>query len=83
MEEYLRETPSIDYMNPLIQDNVQELINQSEDEMDYIKRCYLFVRDEISHSWDIKTDVVSRTASEVLEKKLESDGQNHVFLQHC
>ncbi len=56
-------------MNPLIQDNVQELINQSEDEMDYIKRCYLFVRDEISHSWDIKTDVVSRTASEVLENK--------------
>ena len=30
MEEYLIETPSIDYMNPLIQDNVRELISQSE-----------------------------------------------------
>ena len=69
MEEYLMETPSIDYMNPLIQDNVQELINQSEDDLDYIKRCYLFVRDEISHSWDIKADVVSRTASDVLKNK--------------
>ncbi|WP_295115651.1 transglutaminase family protein [uncultured Methanobrevibacter sp.] len=69
MEEYLMETPSIDYMNPLIQDKVQELIPQSEDEMDYIKRCYIFVRDEISHSWDIKTEVVSRTASEVLKNK--------------
>ena len=69
MEEYLMETPSIDYRNHLIQDKVQELINQSEDELDYIKRCYIFVRDEISHSWDIKTDVVSRTASEVLENK--------------
>ena len=50
MEEYLMETPSIDYRNHLIQDKVQELINQSEDELDYIKRCYIFVRDEISHS---------------------------------
>ena len=69
MEEYLMETPSIDYMNPLFQDKVRELMNQSEDNLDYIKRCYIFVRDEISHSWDIKTDVVSRTASEVLENK--------------
>ena len=50
MEEYLMETPSIDYRNHLIQDKVQELITQSEDELDYIKRCYIFVRDEISHS---------------------------------
>ena len=69
MEEYLSETPSIDYRNPLIQDKVQELMNQSEDDLDYIKRCYIFVRDEISHSWDIKEDVVSRTASEVLKNK--------------
>ena len=69
MKEYLMETPSIDYMNPLIQDKVRELMSQSEDNLDYIKRCYLFVRDEISHSWDIKTDVVSKTANEVLENK--------------
>ena len=60
MEEYLMETPSIDYMNPLIQDNVRELMNQSKDNLDYIKRSYIFVRDEIPHSWDIKTDVVSK-----------------------
>ena len=34
------ETPSIDYMNPLIHDKVQELMNQSEDNLDYIKLCY-------------------------------------------
>ena len=56
-------------MHPFIQNKVQELINQSEDNLDYIKRCYIFVRDEISHSWDIKTDLVSKTASEVLENK--------------
>ena len=69
MEEYLMETPSIDYMNPLFQDKVRELISQSEGNLDYIKRCYLFVRVEISHSWDIKTDVVSGTASDVLVNK--------------
>ena len=37
--------------------------------LDYIKRGYIFVRDEIPHSWDIKTDVVSRTASDVLKNK--------------
>lgn len=69
MEDYLMETQSIDYMNPLIQDKVRELMDKSENQLDYIKRCYMFVRDEISHSWDIKTDVVSRTASDVLENK--------------
>jgi len=69
MEEYLMETPSIDYMNHFIQDKVRELMNQSEDNLDYIKRCYIFVRDAISHSWDIKTDMVLRTASAVLENK--------------
>ena len=69
MEDYLIETPSIDYMNPLIRDKVRELMDQSEDDLDYIKRSYIFVRDEIPHSWDIKTEVVSRTASDVLKNK--------------
>ena len=63
------ETPSIDYMDFHIQDKVHELLNQSENDLDYIKRSYIFVRDEIPHSWDIKTKVVSKTASEVLENK--------------
>ena len=69
MEEYLSETPSIDYMNSHIQGKVRELRNQSENEIDYIKRCYVFVRDEIPHSWDIGADMVSKTASEVLVNK--------------
>ena len=69
MEDYLIETPSIDYVNFHIQERVQELKNQSDDNLDYIKRCYILVRDEIPHSWDIKTEVVSRTASDVLKNK--------------
>ena len=39
MENYLKETPSIDYVNPLIQDKVWELMSQSEDNLDYIHLC--------------------------------------------
>ena len=69
MKEHLIETPSIDYMNPIIQEKVQELRNQSSDDLDYIKQSYLFVKDEIPHSWDIGTNIVSKTASEVLINK--------------
>ena len=69
MEKYLMETPSIDYMDPFIQNKVRELMSQSEDNLDYMKRCYMFVRDEIPHSWDIETNIVSKTASDVLKNK--------------
>ena len=69
MDNYLIETQSIDYMNSDIQDMIQKLINQSVDEIDYIKRCYIFVRDEIPHSWDIETNIISKTASDVLKNK--------------
>ena len=69
MKEYLIETPSIDYMNPIIQEKVQELKNQSSDDLNYIEQSYLFVRDEIPHSWDIGTNIVSKTASEALKNK--------------
>lgn len=66
MQEYLIETQSIDYMNPHIQSKVRELKGKSSDDADYIKRSFMFVRDEIPHSWDIGADIVSKTASDVL-----------------
>ncbi len=69
MEEYLIETHSIDYNNPIIRVKVQELKNQSKDKEDYIKRAYFFVRDEIPHSWDIGVNTVLKTASDVLKNK--------------
>jgi transglutaminase-like putative cysteine protease len=69
MKEYLAQTKSIDYMDPHIQEKVQELKESSCDDLDYIKRSYIFVRDEIPHSWDIQTNIVSRTASETLINK--------------
>ena len=69
-------------MNFHIQEKVRELKSQSDDNLDYIKRSYMFVRDEIPYSWDIKTDVVSRTAVMCLKIKQAYAGQNHAFSQH-
>ena len=43
------------------------MIGESKDKLDYIKRSYCFVRDEISHSWDAGETIVSITASDVLK----------------
>ena len=68
-ELYLASTESIDYKHPLVQEKVAELRKTADSSLDYIKRAYEFVRDEIPHSWDIGTEVVSRKASDVLRNK--------------
>ena len=67
--EYLASTDCIDVNNPVIQDKAMQLKEISESRIDYIKRAYEYVRDEIPHSWDIKSEIVSRKASEVLINK--------------
>ena len=62
MNEFLLETESIDYNNPIILEKVLELKKQSSDKLDYIENSYYFVRDEIPHSWDINSRIVSKNA---------------------
>ena len=68
-EEYLAETKTIDYRARIIQEKVLKLRYGAESTIDYIVKAYEFVRDEIPHSWDIQSTIVSRKASEVLENK--------------
>ena len=65
-KEYLEETETIDYNNLIIQEKVNDLKQISRSQLNYIENAYEFVRDEIPHSWDIKSEIVSRRASEVL-----------------
>ena len=66
---YLTETKTIDYGNPIIQEKVSRLKASTSSKIEYIERAYEFVRDQIPHSWDIKSPIVSRKASEVLKNK--------------
>lgn len=65
-KKYLEETETIDYSHPIIQEKVKELRNNSPSQLNYIENAYKFVRDVIPHSWDIRSEVLSRKASEVL-----------------
>src|SRR5574344_3110482 len=69
MNDSLIKTQSIDYNDENIQKKVGHLKELSSDDIDYIERCFMFVRDEIPHSWDIGAEIVSKKASEVLINK--------------
>ena len=69
MDAFLKITPSINYDAPLVAAKADELRRSAADERDYIRRAYLFVRDEIPHSWDIGNPVVSKNAEEVLQNR--------------
>ncbi|WP_239616896.1 transglutaminase-like domain-containing protein [Cohnella mopanensis] len=70
MQDYLNELEEVDFRNPNIQLKMHELLDKKPlSEMEYIRKAYEFVRDEISHSWDILSTRVTRTASEALEHK--------------
>lgn len=66
-EDYLTCDEIVDFDNPKICRLSQSLFEQSNGELDFIKRAYEFVRDEISHSADADKDDVTCSASEVLE----------------
>jgi transglutaminase-like putative cysteine protease len=65
-DDYLAENEEIDYSQPSIQEKAAELYNRSLTEMDFIKNTFEFVRDRISHSWDIGSSRVTCKASEVI-----------------
>ena len=68
-EEYLAETKTRDHRASIIREKAGELSADAGSAMAYVRRAYEFVRDEIPHSWDIRSTIVSRRASEVLENR--------------
>lgn len=67
LEDYLKESLYVNYSDNAVVDKSESLYRLSENEVDYIEKAFLFVRDVIDHSWDIQSHRVTRAASEVLE----------------
>ena len=67
MDEYLKHDNVIDYDNEAITELADSLFKKANNECDFIKAAYEFVRDNISHSADINEDIITCTASEVLK----------------
>ena len=67
MEKYLEADDIINYESEAIIQLADTLYEKSENEQEYIKSAYEFVRDSISHSADIGENLITCTATEVLE----------------
>ena len=67
IDEYLKHDDVIDYENEAITELADTLFQKANNDFNFIKIAYEFVRDNISHSADINEDVITCTASEVLK----------------
>ena len=69
LNDYLVESKEVNYNNPIIQQKVTNLFTPSHTEIEKVEIAFEFVRDEISHSWDIQSKRVTCKASDVLTYK--------------
>lgn len=67
MDDYLKSDDVIDYEKQSIAQLADMLFQKSTGEIEFIKAAYEFVRDNISHSADIKEDIITCSASQVME----------------
>ncbi|MFR3685716.1 MAG: transglutaminase-like domain-containing protein [Enterococcus sp.] len=65
-KDYLQDLPEICLYDPLLKKLSQKLFYNTKDEIEAIQTAFLYVRDQIDHSWDIQTDEVTKTSVEVL-----------------
>lgn len=69
ISDYLLELPEVDYSNQIIQEKIGVIFDSSQHDIEKANIAFQFVRDEISHSWDIQGTRVTCLASEVLNHK--------------
>ena len=69
LSSYLLVDKYVDFDKKIIQDKAKKLFSGNFHEIQKVKIAFEYVRDEISHSWDIQSERVTRTASEVLKYK--------------
>lgn len=66
MKRFLVASKYIDWDNPAVLSTAAELASGCDAAEEVAERCFLFVRDQIKHSWDYQLNPVTCKASEVL-----------------
>ena len=66
--EYLEKTKYVDYDDPDVSRVAERLKAESADELSLVENTFLFVRDEIKHSWDAQDKRVTVSASDTLRE---------------
>ncbi len=66
LRRYLKSSEIIDWHTPAVSAKARELAAGCTTDRGIAERCFLFVRDEIFHSWDHRMNPVTLRASDVL-----------------
>jgi transglutaminase-like putative cysteine protease len=67
LEDYLAELDTVNYSHPAVQDALSQLAPAPTDpDTERARKAFVFVRDQIHHSWDIQSTRVTCRASDVL-----------------
>lgn len=69
MSFYLKSDEIVDFNDNAIKQLSKTIISSAENETDFVRRAYEYVRDEISHSHDIGESSVTFKATDVLMKR--------------
>jgi transglutaminase-like putative cysteine protease len=64
---YLAQSEIIDFQHPAVRRQAALLAEGAKDRIELARRCFLFVRDAIAHSFDVQADAVTCCASAVLQ----------------
>ncbi len=67
IEDYLKTSAAIDWQHPTIIDRAKQITTGLDNDLAKAQSLFEWVRDKIPHSADIDVDLVTFTASEVLE----------------
>ncbi|MBW2232387.1 MAG: transglutaminase family protein [Deltaproteobacteria bacterium] len=67
-DRYLEDTIVVDWQTPAVFERARELAQGHEEPSERARAAFEFVRDEIDHSFEIETDVVTCSASHVLRE---------------
>ncbi len=66
--EYLENSKYVNFRDASVKRVADDLKEKSSDDLSLIKNTYLFVRDEIRHSWDVQDKRVTVSAADVLRE---------------
>ena len=69
MKKYLAVSKYIDWDNAAIKESAEKLSFGLDNELEVIRRCFEFVRDEIRHTADYRLSPITCKASEVIKHK--------------
>lgn len=69
IDPYLQTTDVVDWRNPAVWELSERLAKSSVDPIDFVRRAFEWVRDEVRHAGDYQVEAVTCSASETLKER--------------